>query len=58
MATKLNDPAFVDSIDSNQTPRLLAKFKEQFSDQLATIEVIERVVLYDTGEHSLEFVHV
>ena len=45
MAEKINDAKFVDSIDSNQTPKLLAKFKELFSNDDKSIETIQRVVL-------------
>ncbi len=45
MVKKINDAKFVDSIDSNQTPKLLAKFKELFRDDVDTIETIQRVVL-------------
>lgn len=45
MVQKINDPSFVDSIDSNQTPRLLAKFKELFVQEAKQIEVFQRVIL-------------
>ena len=45
MVDKINDPTFVASIDANQTPKLLAKFKELFSGELRTIETIQRVIL-------------
>jgi hypothetical protein len=45
MVGKINDAKFVDSIDSNQTPKLLAKFKELFSGDVGNIETIQRVVL-------------
>ena len=45
MVEKINDAKFVDSIESNQTPKLLAKFKELFSGDVGTIETIQRVVL-------------
>ena len=45
MVEKINDAKFVASIDSNQTPRLLAKFKELFSGDVDTIKTIQRVVL-------------
>ena len=45
MVDKINDPTFVDGIDANQTPKLLAKFKELFSGELRTIETIQRVIL-------------
>ena len=32
-------------IDSNQTPRLLKKFRELFGAEVATINVLHRVVL-------------
>jgi hypothetical protein len=45
MVNKINDPTFVESIDANQTPRLLAKFKELFSSNIHAIETIQRVIL-------------
>lgn len=45
MVAKINDPAFVAGIDSNQTPRLLGKFHDLFSAKVATINVLQRVVL-------------
>jgi len=45
MVGKINDAKFADSIESNQTPKLLAKFKELFPGDVDTIETIQRVVL-------------
>lgn len=45
MVARINDAAFVASIASNQTPKLLARFKELFAGELATIETIRRVIL-------------
>jgi len=45
MAGKINDAKFIDSIGSNQTPKLLAKFKELFSSDVGNIETIQRVAL-------------
>jgi hypothetical protein len=45
MVGKIKDAKFVDSIESNQTPKLLAKFKELFPGDVDTIETIQRVVL-------------
>ena len=45
MVGKINDAKFVDSIESNQTPKLLAKFTKLFPDDVDTIETIQRVVL-------------
>lgn len=45
MVKKINDTAFLESIESNQTPKLLAKFKELFCGDIAQIETIKRVVL-------------
>jgi hypothetical protein len=42
---KINDPNFVNSIDSNQTPRLLEKFKQLFPKEINTIEIMQRVIL-------------
>lgn len=45
MTKKINDAMFLSSIDSNQTPKLLAKFVELFSGEVDVIKTIERVVL-------------
>lgn len=45
MVAKINDPAFVAEIDSNQTTRLLRKFRVIFNAEVATINVLQRVVL-------------
>jgi hypothetical protein len=45
MVKRINDAAFVRAIDSNQTPKLLKKFCELFSSELATIKILQRVVL-------------
>ena len=45
MVDKINDPAFVASINVNQTPKLQAKFKELFSSDQHAIETIQRVIL-------------
>ncbi|WP_199099898.1 phage infection protein [Dyella sp. ASV21] len=45
MVKRINDPVFVASIDANQTPRLLRKFRELFGTELKTIEVLQRVAL-------------
>jgi len=45
MVNKINDAAFLASITSNQTSRLLAKFKELFGAQTGQIDIIQRVVL-------------
>jgi hypothetical protein len=45
MVGKINDAAFVDSITSNQTSKLLKRFKELFPKDDDTIKIIERVVL-------------
>ncbi len=45
MVGKINDAKFVDSIESNQTTKLLAKFKELFTGDVDTVETIQRVVL-------------
>ena len=45
MVGKIKDAKFVDSIEANQTPKLLAKFKELFPGDVDTIETIQRVVL-------------
>lgn len=45
MVTKINDPAFMAEIDTNQTPRLLKKFRNLFTAEVATINVLQRVAL-------------
>lgn len=45
MVKKINDPAFVAAIDTNQTPKLLKKYKELFSTDHVAIDVIQRVAL-------------
>lgn len=45
LAKKINDEAFLADIASNQTPKLLARFKELFSDETVAIETLERVML-------------
>lgn len=45
MVRKVNDPAFVAAIASNQTPRLLKKFREIFPKEQASVVVLQRVAL-------------
>ncbi len=45
MVEKIGEPQFVASITSDQTPKLLAKFKKQFGGNVAAIETIQRVIL-------------
>ena len=45
MVDKINDPAFMASIKSNQTSKLLSEFKKRHSAADATINTIERVIL-------------
>jgi ABC-type lipoprotein export system ATPase subunit len=45
MVKKISDTKFVENIDSNQTPKLLAKFKELFASDIVQIETIQRVIL-------------
>lgn len=45
MVKKVNDAAFVAAIASNQTAKLLKKFKELFSGDRATLAVLQRVSL-------------
>ena len=45
MADKINDPAFLTNLVSNQTPKLLAEFRKQFSAEVGALRIIERVVL-------------
>jgi len=45
MVKKINDAKFVEDIDSNQTPKLLTKYKDLFSGDVSQIETIKRVIL-------------
>jgi hypothetical protein len=45
MVDKINDTDFLESIDLNQTSKLLKKFKELFSGETVQIEIIQRVIL-------------
>ena len=45
MVEKINDAPFIASIESNQTPKLFAKFKELFGVGNDQIEIIKRVIL-------------
>ncbi len=45
MVAKINTPAFVDAIESNQTPRLLRKYRELFPAELTAIGVLQLVAL-------------
>ncbi len=45
MVAKINDPAFVAAIDTNQTPKLLTKFLQLFPNEVAATSVIQRVIL-------------
>ncbi|RJQ77321.1 MAG: hypothetical protein C4519_13710 [Desulfobacteraceae bacterium] len=45
MVSKINDTARTDSITSNQTRKLFDSYKEQFPGDLATIAILERVML-------------
>ena len=42
---KLNDAAFLAGIDRNQTQRLITKFKKEFSAEINTVAVLDRVAL-------------
>lgn len=45
MVNKINDSSYVAALDSNQTPRLLAKFKQKFPAELTVIGTIQKVIL-------------
>ena len=45
MVAKIADPPFVAAIDSNQTYKLLERFKTQFKGDLISIEILQRVLL-------------
>jgi hypothetical protein len=45
MIKGLNDPAFVASIDSNQTHKLFDRFRTKFADKTEAIERLQRVII-------------
>lgn len=45
MIAKIADPTFTNAISSNQTSRLVRKFKKEFPTETAGIKVLERVAL-------------
>lgn len=45
MAGKINDAAWLATIDSNQTPVLLSRYRELFAGETANIQVLQRVTL-------------
>lgn len=45
MVQKINDPAFVISIGSNQTPRLVKKFQQLFPAEQASAGLLQKVAL-------------
>lgn len=45
MVTKINDPAFVAAITSNQTAALLRKFQEQFPTERDVLSTLQSVAL-------------
>ena len=45
MANKIADAKFLASIEKNQTPHLLERFKDDFSDEVETIKTLRKVVL-------------
>ena len=45
MVSKISDAAFVASINSDQTSRLLKKFQKLYPDERAALDVLQRVVL-------------
>lgn len=45
MVARINDPAFVATIDSNQTPKLLKAYRRLFPAEVAAIGVLQRVAL-------------
>ena len=45
MIKELNDPAFVASIDSNQTHKLFDRFRTKLADQAEAIERLQRVII-------------
>jgi len=45
MVVKINNQSFIDNISSNQTPKLLEKYSELFSEDDEQIKIIRRVIL-------------
>jgi hypothetical protein len=45
MSRELNEPKFIAKIESNQTGRLLRRFKQKFPDRDEAREVLQRVIL-------------
>ncbi|MHC8374152.1 hypothetical protein ACYZT2_26175 [Pseudomonas sp. MDT1-85] len=45
MGAQINDDDWLASINSNQTPALLRRYKETFSDQVEAIQILQRVTL-------------
>ena len=45
MSNKITDAAFLASIEKNQTPHLLKRFENDFSDEVETIKTLRKVVL-------------
>ena len=45
MANKITDAAFLARIEKNQTPHLLKRFENDFSDEVETIKTLRKVVL-------------
>jgi len=45
MVAKINDTKFVEAIKENQTPKLIAKFRKQFPDDLGTLGILDQVAL-------------
>ncbi len=45
MVTKINDAAFLATIKSTQTPKLLSEYKRRFGAEVAAISTVERVIL-------------
>lgn len=45
MAAKIDDPAWLEEINANQTPTLLKRYREEFPADAQNIRVIQRVLL-------------
>lgn len=45
MAAKINDAAWLASIDGNQTPMILKRYCQEFPTEAATIQILKRVTL-------------
>lgn len=45
MVEKIDEPTFIATIESHQTPKLLKRYRQMFPAELAAIGVLQRVAL-------------